>query len=147
MPIRTAAIVLSGCMLATVGCAERKMITVRTLESRSWIGRTENELVKAWGEPVGQEIDGEGRRVLVYDGSTRERIYFPAPEHRVPDGSVPAGFVEIDAGAASRTPHTWGVIARFHIDDDGIVREYWMHPALKRMPLPPPRGRCNSTSR
>ena len=139
MLIRAAAIFLVGYLLATVGCAGRNMVTVKTLESRSWIGRTERELVWSWGEPADRELDTIGRQVLVYQGSTREKIYFPAPEHRIPDHGTSEGFVDIGAGPASRTSYKWGAIARFHIDGQGIVREYWTHPELSRWPLPPPR--------
>ena len=140
MQVSIAAILLTGCVLTTAGCAGSNMVTVKTLESRNWVGRTQDELVRAWGEPAGEELDVQGRRVLVYRGLTREKTYFPAPEHRVPDESVPEGFVDIGAGPASRTSYARGVVARFHIDDQGIVREYWTHPTLRRMPLPPPRA-------
>ena len=128
-------------MLTTVGCAGKDLVTVRTLESRNWLGRTQHELVSAWGEPAGEELDVEGRLVLVYNGATRQKLYFPAPEHRVPDERIPEGFADIGAGPASRTSYVRGAIARFHVDDEGIIKEYWIHPTLKQIPLPSERRR------
>jgi hypothetical protein len=130
---------LGWCVIASfAACVSRGLSTsVRTLDESPrpqspWIGRSQEELVAAWGQPAVSEADGEGGSILVYE-RPREWEYDLRDAPTTLEDETP---LVLDHSINRRTA------AKFWVGKDGKVYRVWLEEKMWKAgyPLPPRSG-------
>ena len=103
-------------------------------ESSSWEGRTREELVADLGRPTDIESDGKGGEVYSYYEFELLGGFpgLPAPPHLAPDMDGIPTDQPVRTGGSDEGP--WvetKVLAKFWIEENGIVYEQWVEPGLR----------------
>ena len=97
------------------GCAILPGIALKNDEVNRFVGKTESDLIRHYGQPVDVRYDVEGRKILVFEWTYEESIDEPA--HLYTDSN---GHVTSYQGAYTRTER--GLERRiFTIDRKGKV--------------------------
>jgi len=135
-------LIVVAALSLVVACAEKEVIVRRVTypgAERTWMGRPEPEVRKAWGVPSDSRPDGEGGTILSYFSDRKVEVRVrddrtgdpvsPAPELAVPSG---------DPGRPVALPPK--TLAAFWIDAEGRVYRYWFAPKVYKdgRHVPPP---------
>ena len=110
-----------------------KAVNWSTDESMSWKGHSREGLVADLGRPTDIKTDGKGGEIYSYNeisGSGGRPMLLPpsVPSDRVIDlDPAPSGYKGIFTPTFVETRE----LAKFWIDDNGVVYEQWIKPGLK----------------
>lgn len=130
-------------LFAATGCAH-EVATVRTVTpeeyaARSWIGRTAEDVTRAWGENHRKQPDGQGGYTVTFSRMTWSEGYLPGPGGTVKETAVPGtpnAFLPETGGTAwVSTPDD---LATFWFGADGRIYRYWFADEIYKKGLDAP---------
>jgi hypothetical protein len=106
-----------------------RVIDTADLPAHPWIGKLESSVLDDWGRPPTREPDGRGGVVLSYRGKSRVESSEAVHPHSDPKNPTRTETPPSPFGRETVVREA-GVVARFWVNDEGMVYRVWFAPAV-----------------